>query len=176
MLILVTGGSASGKSSHAEKIICKFECENRAYIATMMPFGDEAQERIARHHEMRKDRGFETIERYTDMKNLKFDKKYNAILLEDLGNLLANELFDENNGKDNIIEQIMLGIEHLNNNCNTLVIVSNEIFSDGVFYDPQTNEYIEKLGRLNTKISAKADAVCELVCSILVYKKGELLL
>ena len=38
MLVLVTGGAASGKSEHAEKIICA-RAHSKLYLATMQPFG-----------------------------------------------------------------------------------------------------------------------------------------
>ena len=38
MLILVTGGAASGKSEHAERLVCE-KAQSRLYLATMQPFG-----------------------------------------------------------------------------------------------------------------------------------------
>ena len=48
MLVLVTGGAASGKSEHAEKIVCA-RAHSKLYLATMQPFGKSARARIARH-------------------------------------------------------------------------------------------------------------------------------
>ena len=48
MLILVTGGAASGKSAHAERLVCE-KAQSRLYLATMQPFGKSAEARIARH-------------------------------------------------------------------------------------------------------------------------------
>lgn len=58
MLILVLGGSGSGKSAFAEALTMSFG-GTRAYIATMEPFGEEGRRRIERHRLMRKDKGFE---------------------------------------------------------------------------------------------------------------------
>lgn len=41
MLILVTGGAASGKSEHAERLLCE-KAQSRLYLATMQPFGKSA--------------------------------------------------------------------------------------------------------------------------------------
>ena len=41
MMILVTGGSGSGKSSFAEDCIVSFGNARRIYIATMYPFDEE---------------------------------------------------------------------------------------------------------------------------------------
>ncbi len=93
MLILVTGGAASGKSEHAERLVCE-KAQSRLYLATMQPFGKSAEARIARHRALRAGKGFATVERTLDLANLRLSQQYDGILLEDLGNLLANELFE----------------------------------------------------------------------------------
>lgn len=102
MFTLVIGGSASGKSDYAERHVLSLRGDGPGiYIATMEPFGEEAQARIARHQAMRRDRGFETIECYRNAGAVRLPEK-SSVLLEDLGNLAANELFGEElpNGKD----------------------------------------------------------------------------
>ena len=37
MVILVTGGSGSGKSEYAERLLTLLQKKNRIYIATMQP-------------------------------------------------------------------------------------------------------------------------------------------
>ena len=44
MLVLVTGGAASGKSEHAEKIVCA-RAHSKLYLATMQPFVPEHESR-----------------------------------------------------------------------------------------------------------------------------------
>lgn len=46
MLIVVTGGSGSGKSEYAENIAVSFGKEPLIYIATMLPFGEESMKRF----------------------------------------------------------------------------------------------------------------------------------
>lgn len=53
MMILVTGGSGSGKSSFAEDCIVSFGNARRIYIATMYPFDEESKKRVKRHQAMR---------------------------------------------------------------------------------------------------------------------------
>ena len=62
MMILVTGGSGSGKSAFAEDQVVAFGTAERIYIATMFPFDEESRKRVQRHQNMRKGKGFETIE------------------------------------------------------------------------------------------------------------------
>ena len=176
MLVLVTGGAASGKSEHAAKIICagfsyqqfeKFD-SSEEILATMQPFGKSARARIARHRKLRDGKGFHTVERSLDLKGLQIDRHYDGILLEDLGNLLANEIFSPDGTAQNCVKSILDGVEKLKSYCDTLVIVSNEIFSDGGSYPPETENYLQKLAELHEKITRDADAVYESVCGILL--------
>ena len=77
MLHVVTGGSGSGKSVYAETELLRLAKQNNCkkyYIATMEPFGNETLKKIARHREMRKDKGFDTLERYVDLKGRNVDR------------------------------------------------------------------------------------------------------
>ncbi len=172
-LIVVTGGSASGKSAHAERILCTLAPRSRLYLATMQPFGAEAQARIARHRTMRADKGFETLERTHDLAHLQISTDYDGILLEDVGNLLANELYAPGGAGEHAVSAACAGIAHLAAQCGTLVAVTNEVFSDGLRYDDETVRYIRALGQLNTALAAHADAVYESVCGILIAHEGE---
>ena len=95
MFTLIIGGSASGKSSYAERLTVSLPGDGpRIYLATMEAFGAEAQARIARHRQMRRGRGFETLECTRNLTSAQVPPGSN-VLLEDMGNLVANELFGE---------------------------------------------------------------------------------
>lgn len=173
MLILVTGGAASGKSAHAERLVCEAAPSSRLYLATMQPFGAAAQARIARHRALRQGKGFETVERPLNLAGLAFARRYDGILLEDLGNLLANEMFAPDGAGGAAFGSILAGIAHLQDCCETLVVVTDEIFSDGLDYPPETARYIRFLAALNRDLAARADAIYESVCGILLPLKGE---
>ena len=56
MILLVTGGSASGKSEYAENRALQMAKEGKRpliYLAAMMPFGKDAEKRIERHRQLR---------------------------------------------------------------------------------------------------------------------------
>ena len=53
MMILVTGGSVSGKSAFAEDCVVSCGETERIYIATMYPFDEESRRRVQRHQKMR---------------------------------------------------------------------------------------------------------------------------
>ena len=173
MLILVTGGAASGKSVHAERLLCEAAPRGeRLYVAAMQPFGEAAQRRIARHRELRKGKGFETAERYTGLAQFIPPRRFEGILLECLSNLLANEMFSPDGAGEAAAGAVMDGVSALEAHFGTLVAVTNEIFSDGVAYPEETARYIRALAEVNRALAGRAYAVYESVCGILCQIKG----
>lgn len=175
MFILVTGGAASGKSQHAERLLCERAREgSRLYLATMQPFGAEAQARMLRHHALRAGKGFQTVERYTDLAHVELpEKRYDGILLECLSTLLANEIFSPDGAGEEAVPAILQAVDSFYpRSCQTLVVVTNEIFSDGIEYPAQTMQYMKQLAQLNAVLAQKADVVVHSVCGILLPLKG----
>ena len=173
MFILVTGGSGSGKSAYAEKEVVRLGEGRRLYLATMMSFDEESKKRIARHRRMRADKHFETLECYTGLKNVNVPAD-SIVLLECMSNLTANEMFSPEGAGQHTVEEILLGIRHLKEQARHLVVVTNEIFSDGYPYDSETERYQKYLGRINQEMGTMADRVAEVVCGIpLLHKKEE---
>jgi adenosylcobinamide kinase/adenosylcobinamide-phosphate guanylyltransferase len=170
MRTLVIGGAACGKSEYAEALSVT-RPEPRYYIATMMPFSREDDLRIEKHRMMRAEKGFITMERYTDMAGLVLPEP-GTVLLECLGNLTANELFSEAGAKENALYAILRGVEALEAQSTDLVVVTNDVFCDGVAYDRDTRRYIELLARVNNTLAARFDSVAELVCGIPLAVKG----
>ena len=93
-MILITGGSASGKSAFAEDKLLSFGDKKRYYLATMAVWDEECRERIRRHRIERSGKGFSTIEKPVDLKDVSLPGG-SAALLECVSNLTANELFRE---------------------------------------------------------------------------------
>lgn len=170
-MTLITGGAKCGKSHLAEKLLDRFD-RNKIYIATMQPFGEEAHAAIARHRRSRAGKGFETIEKYTALHELDLPEN-SVVLLECMANLCANEMFSEDDPTDPT-ERIISGITHIKKHSSELVIITNNVGSDGVNYSPETNRYIGIMGRLNTLTAALADNVIECVYGIPVVLKGKL--
>ena len=170
MITLVTGGSKSGKSAFAEKIAGNFSGK-KYYIATMKPYGDEAFQAIECHRKMRAGKGFETIEKYTDLGEINFAER-GSVLLECMGNLCANEMFREE--IVNPVDKIISDIKRLESISEKLVIVTNEVGSDGINYSPETMRYITHMGKINRKIGEFADNIIECVYGIPLVLKGEL--
>lgn len=168
MIVLVTGGSGCGKSTWAEKLIASLPDENRVYIATMQVYDEESVRRVARHRAQRADKGFLTIECEKDLASADVPEG-SIVLLEDLVNLMANEMFD---GGD--VNRIVPALKILASRCRHLVMVTNDVFSDGVEYAESTQEYLRMLADINRCAAELADCVAEVVYSIPVAVKGEL--
>lgn len=52
-----------------------------------------------------------------------------------------------------------------------LIMVTNEIFSDGITYDPEPTCYMQILGQVNQNLAREADRVIEVVYGIPVEIK-----
>ena len=102
--------------------------------------------------------------------------RMSVALLECMSNLVANEMFPETVGDEinaNCVENIVRQIRHLKDQTGHLVIVTNQIFEDGIIYEPETMEYIRNLGQINQQLAEMADSVIEVVAGIPIFIKGE---
>lgn len=171
MKILLIGGSGSGKSLLAEKISVSLKNNKLYYLATMRISDDECRQRVKKHQLQRASKGFETVEvpenLYESMDSIESGQ---VILLECMSNLLANEQFS--GFTDNPVEKIIHGIEVAFDKSESVVIVSNEIFSDRILKDKQIREYVNNLGKINSWIAEKSDIVIEVTSGIPVIFKG----
>ena len=194
MITLVTGGSGSGKSAYAESLLSS--CEGiRYYIATMQIYDAEGEKKVERHRKLRAGKGFLTIESPMNVGKIRFacageaeqaqyrqgaERKVQgssgkkSALLECMSNLTANEMFPKDGMKseEEVVEKIVSEIQTLSQKLDNLVIVTNNVFEDGVIYDAGTMEYLKALGRINAALARLADRVAEVVVGIPVELKG----
>lgn len=172
-LILVTGGSGSGKSAWAEKTLLAQAKGRAVYLAAMENDGTpEALARVARHRAMRARHGqeagleFLTVERPVNIGGAAVEPG-DSVLLEDLGNLLANEIWSPQGvGAERAEEWIFAGLCALLERAELLVAVSCDVFADGMGYDAGTLAYIRSLAALHRRLSAHACQTVEVVCGI----------
>ena len=172
MFLVITGGSGSGKSAYAEQCVLDFGPAERIYIAPMYPFDEECDRRIRRHREMRRQKQFSTLECYTGLKTADIPED-SVVLLECMSNLTANEMYQEGGAGGQTVEEILAGICYLLKRVRHLVVVTNEIFSDGIDYDSETMRYQSYLGQINSEMGRMADQVTEVVYGIPITVKGE---
>lgn len=171
MLMLVVGGAASGKSEYAERLVLQTALP-RYYLATMQVWDAECAARVEKHRRMRAEKQFETLECPLHLGTVHLPARGTA-LLEDLGNLTANELYDPAGAGETAASAILDGLDRLAAQCEHLVVVSNEVFSGGANYAGDTDRYLKALAQVNNALAARADAVVRVVCGIPVYHKGD---
>ena len=172
---MISGGSGSGKSAYAEECIVRMsQGFSRYYLATMQVYGEEGRKKVERHREMRKEKGFVTIEQQTRLENVKLPAGC-VVLLECMSNLTANEMFqgEEQVAEEIVAERILHGVAMLKGQVEHLVIVTNNVFEDGIVYEESTVKYIRAMGRINEKLAEQADRVVEVVVGIpIIVKEG----
>lgn len=161
MIYLVTGASSSGKSEYAEQLAAAGRGSPLIYLAAMMVWDEEGQRRVSRHRAMRAGKGFLTVERFYDLEGYQPEAREAVILMECMSNLLCNEYYRERQG---VSDRIFRGLVHLAGSCKDLIIVTNQVFSDGVRYNEETEDYIRILGGLNCRLGQLAGSVTEVVC------------
>lgn len=176
MMTVILGGSGSGKSAYAENYIEEHAAgKTKYYLATMQVYDEEAERKVAKHRSQRAGKQFCTLEQPTDIQKAKtaLADKNAAVLLECMSNLVANEMFSEDGMKtpEEVTEKVLWGIRELNAVTKALVIVSNNVFEDGIRYDDGTMQYVKALGDVNRKLTELADEVVEVVVGIPVYIK-----
>lgn len=185
MMVLVIGGSGSGKSAYAEELACLLaEREGTAkyYLATMQIFDQEDERRVARHRALRNGKGFLTIEQPVQIEKAlrKMEPGKKTVLLECISNLTANEMFSGSQTfseaqafaqtrvrkTEETVELIWEGIVQLKRETTHLIVVSNNVFEDGIVYDQTTMDYLSAMGRINRQLAAWADQAVEIVAGI----------
>ena len=111
MLTLVIGGAASGKSAYAESLCLRAPLP-RTYLATMQVWDAECAARVAKHRAMRAEKQFDTVECPLHLDRVALPRR-GTVLLEDLGNLAANELYDPDGAGTETAAAILQGIDKM---------------------------------------------------------------
>lgn len=106
----------------------------------------------------------------TDIGGLVLPKGAN-VLLEDLPNLLANEMFSASgNGGENLTEELLM----LSARCASLTVVTGDLFSGGIHYEGDMLLYLQRLAQCGNALAQKADLAVEVVCSVPNILKGKI--
>ena len=104
---------------------------------------------------------------------------YRTALLESLGNVVANALFADDGScatYDEAFENVLAGVEHVASIFDHVVIVGDEVGSDGLSYDATTETYLRLIGSSACAIAAQCDVVVECVAGQPFIVKGAQLL
>ena len=170
IFIFISGAVRSGKSAWAEKRALEIASGPLVYLATARVYDQEMRVRVERHQVLRKDKGFLTVECGENLTEVLPNLPYEApVLLECLGTWTANEMFAPDGSVASvgeIVEKIYGVVCALRERAANLLIVSNDIFSDGVAYEEPTENYRRALGSLHVKLATDADIAVECACGL----------
>lgn len=167
MMLYVTGGSGSGKSAFAEGLITAQPQGKRCYIATMEVWDGEGQQRVDRHRAQRQDKGFTTFE---CPKVCPIDQAIGgAVLVEDVTNLVMNQWFGVD--ETTAVEQVKQWLFALEQRCELLVLVGNDLTADGGHYDQDMTAFLQALGQLSCQLAAQSDGVYQVVAGVALAVK-----
>lgn len=159
-VIMVTGGSRSGKSVLAEQKALEHGKRSVLYLATAIPVDEDMKERI-RVHQARRDSEWGTFEGYRELGEVVKATEKNTILLDCVTVMITNILFEKERNFDELdkreIEdleaQIMMELSDLikgaRDGNKTLIMVTNEV---GMSIVPSY-----RLGRIFSDIAGKAN-------------------
>ena len=174
MMTFITGGTSCGKSAEAERL-CSLAGGHLVYLAAMRPFGEEGAERVRKHRAQRAGKGFTTIECFERFDAVLEDERIvgATVLLECLGNVVANEMFGEGASQDGAADRIVEIIVELSRRCRHLIVVGNDVGCDGEAYPFETRTYQEVLGETSCRLASQSECVIECVAGIPVPLKVE---
>ncbi len=103
---------------------------------------------------------------------------HSVVLLECVGNLVANVLFSEDGSlldPRDAFSRLHAGIENVRRQCDRFIVVTNEVGSGDVArFEGGTAVYRELVGTLNCALAHEFDAVAEVVAGIPRTVKGRL--
>lgn len=189
-IILVTGGSRSGKSAFAQQLAESLSA-TRIYLATCPVVDGEMAERIEKHRRDRQDRHWLTIEEETDLAGAldrgvrkgreegEGNKQREGVILVDCLTLWINNLLyqAERQGASLSEEDIVAVSQEVlqagRSYEGTTIFVSNEV-GLGIVPDHFSGRLFRDLaGRCNQVFAREADAVVFMVSGIPMWIKGK---
>lgn len=178
-IILITGGSRSGKSTLAQRMAESLPGPH-VFVATCPIFDDdEMKERIRRHQDTRTAAGWTTVEEETEVAAAIARAPRTGVFLVDCLTLWVNNLMrraDEAGvamTDDDAVEEIEAVTAAAAAVPGTTILVTNEVAMGIVPGDPVSRAYRDFVGRINQRAAAAADLVVLTVCGLPLVLKGD---
>lgn len=178
-VILVTGGSRSGKSAIALKLADEFTGGEKVFIATCPVLDDEMRARVGRHRRERQGLGWKTLEEETNLAAAISGSSVVGVILVDCLTLWVNNLMyqAEKNAAEINEEIIAERASEILAACQsidaTVIFVTNEVGMGIVPGDAATRLFRDFAGRCNQVIAGGANTVLLAVCGQSVTIKKE---
>lgn len=173
-VILVTGGSRSGKSSFAEELLK--DKDDVLYIATSIITDEEMEDRVKKHRE-RRNPLWQTYEGYSDIDKAIKNNEKRYILLDCVTIMTTNIMFKDGRDLekismdevDKITESIKKEFDKLISKVReedkTIIMVTNEVGFGLVPAYKMGRIFRDTAGFVNQHIGKKADEVYLVCCA-----------
>lgn len=171
-IVMVTGGSRSGKSEFAERYVLH-NAEKCAYIATAEILDDEMAERVALHQRRRRNGRWLNYEAPYDADKVmaSLPEEADAVLFDCLTIYMCNLFYGKNAPEGEFLErcavvlqQIDALIEAARKSGKIVVFVTNEVGCGIVPGEKMSREYRDLAGWVNQSVGAAADELYLCVC------------
>ena len=167
-VVLITGGSRSGKSSYAEKLALELS-ENPVYLATARIWDEEFRERVRRHQARRGPQ-------WTNLEEEKYLSRHSlagrVIVVDCLTLWCTNFFFDLESDVDRALEAAKAEFDRFTAQDATFLFVTNEIGMGGTSDNEIQRKFTDLQGWMNQYAAARADEVILMVSGIPVKIKG----
>lgn len=167
-VILITGGSRSGKSSYAEQLALSLS-DAPVYLATARIWDEEFRERVRRHQERRGPQ-WTNIE---EEKQLSLHDLSGRVVVIDCLTLWAtNFFFDLDSDVEAALDALKAEFDRFTDQDATFLFVTNEIGMGGVSDNTVQRRFTDLQGWMNQYVASHADEVILMVSGIPVKIKG----
>ena len=177
-IILVTGGSRSGKSVLAEKKAVEYGDGSVLYVATAIPTDDDMRERIRLHQE-RRDSRWDTHEGFKDIPEALIQTEKSTALLDCITVFITNYMFDDENRdfdtiskeeisalQEQILAELRRIVETARKEDKNLIMVTNEVGMCIVPPYRMGRIFSDINGKANEMLASLADEVYISICGI----------
>lgn len=170
-IILVLGGTRSGKSEIAERLVMEREGPV-AYVATCHAGDEELRKRIEIHRR-RRPPDWITVEAPRDpLTSLRALAPPPGVVLLDCLSFLVFNLMGDDMEDDAVLDRVKTLFREARAITPALVIVSNDVSGAWIPPDPVSRRYQDLLGRANQRAAVEADRVILAVAGIAMSVKS----
>lgn len=167
-IILITGGSRSGKSTKAEEMALALS-DHPVYLATARIWDEEFRERV-RCHQARRGPQWTNIEEEKYLS--RHDLHGRVVLVDCLTLWCTNFFFDLDSDVDRSLEAVKAELDRFLDQDATFILVTNEIGMGGTSTNAVQRKFTDLQGWMNQYAASLADRVILMVSGIPVTIKS----